>query len=49
MLASLGKEQIDCYVFGDSARISTYLYCVCAGAYDSFEPSESTKDEKIPM
>jgi aminopeptidase N len=49
MVASLGEGEISCYRFHVSEKISTYLYCVVAGDYDIFTPSEATRDENIPM
>jgi len=46
---SFGKNSYRAFEFDKSAPISTYLYCICAGPYHQFDPSEKNKDEKVPM
>ena len=49
MLSSFDDHAWDSYQFAKSVKISTYLYCVCAGPYEEFTPEGSAIDEKIPM
>lgn len=49
MVKTYGGKLYGVYQFAKSAKISTYLFCVVAGPYAVFEPSQEMADPKIPM
>ena len=49
MISSFEGAPFRTFRFAKSVKISTYLYCICAGPYACFEPIGSNVDDQIPM
>jgi len=48
-VTAFGNTKMIAHEFQRSKRISTYLYCIVAGAFDCLEPSEGKAHPNIPM
>jgi aminopeptidase N len=45
-----GGEAVNCFEFGESYKLSTYLFCFVAGPYVCFESEKpAIKDFKVPL
>ena len=49
IVSSFGDKKVIAHEFAKSARISTYLFCIVAGAFDCLEPNPGKGHPKFPM
>jgi aminopeptidase N len=49
ILSAFGDTEVVAHEFTRSVPISTYLFCIVAGAFDGLEPSPGKAHPKIPM